>query len=113
LINGKGMRGRKDQARATIRQSMEARATTWSPSPSSTSRSGATPPSRSSAQPTQPAASRQPQFKPGQRVTHGLFGEGVVIKTELADDDEYVSIAFAGKGVKKLMASLANLKVIR
>ena len=34
-------------------------------------------------------------------MTHGLFGEGVVIKTELADDDEYVSIAFAGKGVKK------------
>ena len=42
----------------------------------------------------------------------GRIGEGVVIKTELADDDEYVSVAFAGKGVKKLMASLANLKVI-
>ena len=60
-----------------------------------------------------PAGRRQPQFKPGQRVTHGLFGEGVVIKTELADDDEYVSIAFAGKGVKKLMASLAKLQVVR
>ena len=46
-------------------------------------------------------------------MTHGLFGEGVVIKSELADGDEYVSVAFAGKGVKKLMASLANLKVIR
>ena len=112
LINGKGMRGRKDQARATVRQSMESRSTTWSPSSSSSSRPGAAPPSRS-AQPSQPAGARQPQFKPGQRVTHGLFGEGVVIKTELADDDEYVSVAFAGKGVKKLMASLANLKVIR
>ena len=38
LINGKGMRGRKDQARTTVRQSMEARSTTWSPSPSSSSR---------------------------------------------------------------------------
>ena len=34
-------------------------------------------------------------------------------KSELADGDEYDSVAFAGKGVKKLMASLANLKVIR
>ena len=112
LINGKGMRGRKDQARTTVRQSMESRSTTWSPSSSSSSRPGAAPPSRS-AQPSQPAGARQPQFKPGQRVTHGLFGEGVVIKSELADGDEYVSVAFAGKGVKKLMASLANLKVIR
>lgn len=55
---------------------------------------------------------RQPQFRAGQRVSHGLFGEGIVIKTELADDDEYVSVAFPGKGIKKLMASFAKLRIL-
>jgi DNA helicase-2/ATP-dependent DNA helicase PcrA len=114
LTTGKGMRGRQEQARPAGRSSLDARTTTWSPSPSSGSRPAAPAPGRPSqpTRPAQPAGERQPQFKPGQRVSHGLFGEGVVIKTELADDDEYVSVAFAGKGVKKLMASLANLKVL-
>ena len=112
LINGKGMRGRKDQAPHDGSPIHGVALHDLEPISSSSSRPGAAPPSRS-AQPSQPAGARQPQFKPGQRVTHGLFGEGVVIKTELADDDEYVSIAFAGKGVKKLMASLAKLKVVR
>jgi DNA helicase-2/ATP-dependent DNA helicase PcrA len=114
LTTGKGMRGRQESARPATRSSMDARATTWSPSPSSGSRPAAPSLGRPSqpARPTAPAGEHQPQFKPGQRVSHGLFGEGVVIKTELADDDEYVSVAFAGKGVKKLMASLAKLKVV-
>jgi DNA helicase-2/ATP-dependent DNA helicase PcrA len=109
LVNGKGMRTRQQRARTSLpgqdRSAAAARVTTWSPS------------RKSPAQPEgagrgQQAAPRQPQFKPGQRVTHGLFGEGIVIKTELADDDEYVSVAFPGKGIKKLMASFAKLRVI-
>jgi DNA helicase-2/ATP-dependent DNA helicase PcrA len=106
LVNGQGMRTRKEQARSTVRQQADARATAWSPS--TTARTQPT-----GALPAQPAAPRQAQFKPGQRVSHGIFGEGVVIKTELADDDEYVSVAFPGKGIKKLMASMAKLQIVR
>ncbi|MCB0203666.1 MAG: UvrD-helicase domain-containing protein [Anaerolineae bacterium] len=104
LVNGRGMQRRKQGARATMRDQRTARATAWSP-PSTrqeSSRSGAAQPS-----------SRQPRFKLGQRVSHGVFGEGVVIKTELADDDEYVSVAFPGLGIKKLMASFAKLEIVR
>jgi DNA helicase-2/ATP-dependent DNA helicase PcrA len=106
LINGQGMRVRQEQARATVRQQADARATTWSPPARANSQAA-------SAAPVQPAASRPPQFKAGQRVNHGIFGEGVVIKTELADDDEYVSVAFPGRGIKKLMASMAKLQIVR
>jgi DNA helicase-2/ATP-dependent DNA helicase PcrA len=106
LVNGQGMRTRKEQARTTVRQQADARATAWSPS--TTARTQPT-----GALPAQPAAPRQAQFKAGQRVNHGIFGEGVVIKTELADDDEYVSVAFPGKGIKKLMASMAKLQIVR
>jgi DNA helicase-2/ATP-dependent DNA helicase PcrA len=106
LVNGQGMRMRQEQARSTVRQQADARATVWSPS----NRERVQP---ASAAPIQPPAPRQAQFKAGQRVNHGIFGEGVVIKTELADDDEYVSVAFPGKGIKKLMASMAKLQIVR
>jgi DNA helicase-2/ATP-dependent DNA helicase PcrA len=106
LINGQGMRTRQQQARTTVRQQADARATVWSPS-------GRDRPQPAAAAPAQPLPTRMAQFKAGQRVNHGIFGEGVVIKTELADDDEYVSVAFPGKGIKKLMASMAKLQVVR
>jgi DNA helicase-2/ATP-dependent DNA helicase PcrA len=53
---------------------------------------------------------RTPQFKPGDRVDHGLFGQGIVLKSELTADDEEVTVAFAGKGTKTLMASFAKLR---
>lgn len=55
---------------------------------------------------------RQPQFKPGDRVDHGLFGRGIVLKSELTATDEEVSVAFAGKGTKTLLASFAKLRKI-
>ena len=55
---------------------------------------------------------RQPQFKSGDRVDHGLFGQGIVLKSELTADDEEVTIAFAGKGTKTLLASFAKLRKI-
>ena len=45
-------------------------------------------------------------------MLHSQFGEGVVITSRLTGDDEEVSVAFAKKGVKRLMASLANLRVL-
>jgi len=55
---------------------------------------------------------RVPQFKPGDRVDHGLFGQGIVVKSELTADDEEVTVTFAGKGTKTLMVSFAKLRKI-
>ncbi len=51
-------------------------------------------------------------YKSGQKVLHPQFGEGTVITTLPAGDDEEVIVAFPRKGVKKLLASFANLKII-
>jgi len=52
----------------------------------------------------------QLQFTPGDRVNHGLFGEGIVLKAEPTLDDEEVTVAFPGKGTKTLLASFAKLR---
>lgn len=52
------------------------------------------------------------QFKPGDRVDHGLFGQGIVIKSEVTADDEEVTVAFAGKGTKTLLAGFARLRKV-
>ncbi len=52
----------------------------------------------------------RPQFAAGDRVRHTLFGEGVVVNTLLTNDDEEVTVAFDGRGVKKLLASYARLE---
>jgi DNA helicase-2/ATP-dependent DNA helicase PcrA len=48
---------------------------------------------------------------PGQHVRHKKFGDGVVIETKLTGNDEEVTVAFPGLGIKKLMAGFANLEV--
>ncbi|MDY7042088.1 MAG: 3'-5' exonuclease, partial [Chloroflexota bacterium] len=50
------------------------------------------------------------RFRTGERVRHGAFGEGVVIESRVRDDDEEVTVAFEGKGVKRLLASFAKLE---
>lgn len=59
------------------------------------------------------ATGSQLRFSPGQRVSHPKFGEGTVITSRLTGDDEEVSIAFPDAGIKRLLASLANLKVVK
>jgi len=54
----------------------------------------------------------QLRFKPGDRVNHGLFGEGIVLKAEPTLDDEEVTVAFPGKGTKTLLASFAKLRKV-
>ena len=49
-------------------------------------------------------------FKTGDRVGHTKFGEGTVIGTEMDGRDEMVTVAFPGKGIKKLMADIAGLE---
>ncbi|WP_420550127.1 DNA helicase II [Litorivicinus lipolyticus] len=45
----------------------------------------------------------------GQRVEHRLFGEGVILKFEGSGPQTKVTVNFAGKGTKTLIAAYANL----
>jgi DNA helicase II / ATP-dependent DNA helicase PcrA len=49
-------------------------------------------------------------FKAGDKVEHATFGEGVVVDSKSLGNDEEVQVAFVGKGVKRLIASMAGLK---
>ena len=51
-------------------------------------------------------------FQRIQERTLGLFGQGIVLKSELTPDDEEVTVAFAGKGTKTLLASFAKLRKV-
>ncbi len=89
------------------------RSTQWPP-PSATrgapSRSGGS--MRSAPAPQKQARSKETEtrFKPGDRVDHGLFGQGIVLRSQPSGDDEEVTVAFQGKGTKTLLAGFANLR---
>jgi len=51
-------------------------------------------------------------YRTGQKVLHPQFGEGTVIGTLPSGNDVEVIVAFPRKGVKKLLASFANLKIL-
>jgi DNA helicase-2/ATP-dependent DNA helicase PcrA len=51
------------------------------------------------------------ELKPGDRVHHAQFGDGVVVSRRPVKDDMEVVVAFrSGVGVKKLLLSFANLE---
>jgi DNA helicase-2/ATP-dependent DNA helicase PcrA len=51
------------------------------------------------------------ELKPGDRVHHAQFGDGVVVSRRPAKDDTEVMVAFrGGVGVKRLLLSFANLE---
>lgn len=51
-------------------------------------------------------------YRPGMRVLHPAFGEGYVLESHLAHDDEELTIRFERVGIKRLAASLAPLQVL-
>ena len=51
-------------------------------------------------------------LSPGDRVRHQLFGDGVVVSAKEVRDDVEVTVAFAGKGVKRLLLSFAPLEKV-
>jgi ATP-dependent DNA helicase UvrD/PcrA len=72
-----------------------------------------TPPLSSSNVPSIPAKPKGQQFKPGDRVRHDKFGEGVILKSEMVQDTEFVDVQFQGKhGKKRLSMDFANLEKI-
>lgn len=61
---------------------------------------------RPSSQPSGP----EPTYKRRQSVQHPKFGVGTVIDSVIAGRDEEVTVAFPGVGIKKFLASIAELK---
>ena len=81
--------------------------------PGGTRGSGSTPPF--SVAQHKPAAAERPRpaalhYQTGDDVVHEVFGKGVVIDSKSSAGDEQVTVAFAGVGLKRLMASLAPMK---
>jgi DNA helicase-2/ATP-dependent DNA helicase PcrA len=50
-----------------------------------------------------------PELKAGDRVSHAVFGVGVVVSCKTVNNDSEVTVAFDGQGVKRLMLSYAGL----
>ena len=53
------------------------------------------------------------QFKTNTRVSHHVFGEGIVIESRKHGNDEEVTVAFEQAGIKRLMASFAKLTILQ
>jgi DNA helicase-2/ATP-dependent DNA helicase PcrA len=51
------------------------------------------------------------KYKPGTHVQHPVWGDGMVLSSRIQDDDEIVDIYFENIGMKRVAASLANLKL--
>jgi DNA helicase II / ATP-dependent DNA helicase PcrA len=62
---------------------------------------------------SQPAAALATRYRSGQRVRHKLFGEGIVIGSKVRGDDEEVDVAFEEVGLKRLVASIANMELLK
>jgi len=52
------------------------------------------------------------RYRAGMHVRHELWAEGLVLESRIHDGDEIVTVAFNGVGLKRLMASLANLEIM-
>ena len=59
-----------------------------------------------------PAPVLDAKFRAGTRVQHPTWGEGIVLNSRVEDDDELVDVVFESVGIKRLAASLANLKIM-
>jgi DNA helicase-2/ATP-dependent DNA helicase PcrA len=62
--------------------------------------------------PARPVVPGERRYRDGDRVRHSRFGEGTVVSSRLTRDDEEVTVAFPGGGVKRLLASLADMEII-
>ena len=61
----------------------------------------------------QPEKPKEQQYKPGDKVRHDKFGEGVILKSEMEQNTEFVEVQFKGKtGKKRLSMDFARLEKI-
>ncbi|HTK10720.1 MAG TPA: UvrD-helicase domain-containing protein [Ktedonobacteraceae bacterium] len=97
-----------------------ARGTSAPKKPGTTSRSGypsssTVPPASNRSgrgtEPPKPAKPKEQQFKPGDKVLHDRFGEGLILKSEMEGETEFVEVQFQGKhGKKRLSLDFARLE---
>jgi hypothetical protein len=101
----RGARGSRRRTALTEEDEVETRPSSISASPSAYARtiSWETP-----ARP--PALAR---FRSGQRVRHQQFGEGIIVESKISSGEEEVIVVFDTVGVKRLIASLAKLDMLR
>jgi len=73
--------------------------------------SGAAPPPARAPRPVIPG---ERQFRDGDRVRHGRWGDGIVVTSKLTRSDEEITVAFKDPSVgrKTMLASLANLELV-
>lgn len=63
--------------------------------------------------PTPAPRPQSQQFKPGDKVRHATFGEGIILKSEMEQHTEFVEVQFHGKhGKKRLSMDFAKLDKI-
>lgn len=58
------------------------------------------------------ASSNSSAYKPGQRVSHKTFGDGMIVSITPMGNDTMLEIAFDTVGTKKLMSGYAKLTII-
>lgn len=51
------------------------------------------------------------QWQPGQKVEHAKWGPGVIVGVQEEKGDIILTVAFPNQGIKKLLASLAPLRL--
>ncbi len=66
------------------------------------------------ARPARPIIPGERQFRDGDRVRHGRWGDGIVVTSKLTRSDEEITVAFKDPvvGRKTMLASLAGLEII-
>jgi DNA helicase-2/ATP-dependent DNA helicase PcrA len=64
--------------------------------------------------PPRPVIPGERQFRDGDRVRHGRWGDGIVVTSKLTRSDEEITVAFKDSAIgrKTMLASLANLEII-
>jgi DNA helicase-2/ATP-dependent DNA helicase PcrA len=53
----------------------------------------------------------QSKYRPGAKVIHPSWGDGMVLNSKIQDGDEVLDIFFENVGLKRVIASMAKLEV--
>ena len=71
-------------------------------------------PAPSPTRPPRPVIPGERQYRDGDRVRHGRWGDGIVVTSKLTRSDEEITVAFKDPSVgrKTMLASLANLDIV-
>jgi DNA helicase II / ATP-dependent DNA helicase PcrA len=62
--------------------------------------------------PPAPAPKRELRYKHPMRISHNVWGEGIVLDSKIVDGSEIVEVNFSSVGLKRLDADLAKLEII-